>query len=62
MSNKTMEELEEDYRGLCTILLYLSLTRETEVPVKHDIAIKKAEAGIKAVCEEIEALRKGDVV
>lgn len=62
MNNKTMEELEEDHRGLCTILLYLSLTREIGDPVKHDIAIKQAEAGIKAVCEEIEALRKGDEV
>ena len=54
MSNKTMEEFDEDYRGLCTILLCLSLTREIGEPVKHDIAIKQAEAGIKAVCEVIE--------
>lgn len=58
MSKDAMEELEERYRGLCAILLVLSLTRENADEARHDVAVQKAEAGIKSVCEEIEALRR----
>lgn len=57
MSKHTMEELEDRYRGLCAILLLLSLTREIGDEMRHDIAVQKAEAGIKAVCEEIKEMR-----
>lgn len=53
-----MEELEDKYRGLCTILLFLSLTREIGDEERHNLAVQKAEAGIKAVCEEIEKLKR----
>ena len=53
-----MEELEDRYRGLCTILLFPSLTREIGDSVRHDAAVQRAEAGIKAVCEEIEAIKR----
>lgn len=57
----TMEELEDRYHSLCAILLFLSLTREIGDNVRHDAAVQKAEAGIKAVCEEIEGLKRGGV-
>lgn len=61
MSKSTIEELEERYRELCTILLFLSLTREVGDNARHDAAVQKAEAGIKAVCKEIEERkREGD--
>lgn len=58
MSKRTTKELEDRYRGLCAILLFLSLTREIGDEVRHDVAVQKAEAGIKAVCEEIEELKR----
>lgn len=61
MSNSTMKELEERYRALCSILLFLSLTREIGDEARHDIAVQEAEAGIKTVCEEIEELKRGKV-
>ena len=42
----TMEELEDRYRSLCAILLFLSLTREIGDNARHDAAVQKAEAGI----------------
>lgn len=61
MSKSTLEELEERYRELCAILLFLSLTREVGDNARHDAAVQKAEAGIKAVCNEIEERkREGD--
>lgn len=54
-----MEELEDRYRGLCSILLFLSLTREIGDKERHDVAVQRAEAGIKAVCEEIESTKRG---
>lgn len=61
MSKSTMEELEDRYRGLCAILLFLSLTREIGDNTRHDVAVQEAEAGIKAVCEEIEELKREGV-
>jgi len=61
MSKSTMKELEDRYRGLCAILLFLSLTREIGDSARHDVAVQKAEAGLKAVCEEIEALKREGV-
>lgn len=58
MSKSTMKELENRYRGLCAVLLFLSLTREIGDDARHDAAVQKAEAGIKAVCEEIEELKR----
>lgn len=58
MSKQTMEDLEDKYRGLCTILLFLSLTREIGDEARHDLAVQKAEAGIKAICEEIKELNR----
>lgn len=58
MSKRTMEELEDKYRGLCTILLFLSLTREIGDEARHDLAVQKTEAGLKAVCKEIEELKR----
>lgn len=62
MSNRKMEELEDRYRGLCAILLFLALTRGIGDEERHGIAVKKAEDGIKAVCEEIKELKKGKAV
>lgn len=58
MSKSTMGELEDRYRRLCAILLFLALTREIGDKERHDGAVKKAESGIKSVCEEIERLKK----
>jgi len=58
MSKSTMKELEDRYRALCAILLILSITREYGDEARHDIAVQKAEAGIKAVCEEIKELKR----
>lgn len=62
MSKSTMRELEDRYRRLCAILLFLSLTREIGNKERHDAAVKKAEDGIKAVCEEIEELKREKAV
>lgn len=53
-----LEELENRYRGLCAILLYLSLTREIGDEKRHNVAVQKAEAGIKVMCEKIEELKR----
>lgn len=61
MNKSAMEELENRYRGLCTILLFLSLTRENgnADEKRHNAAVEKAEAEIMVVCEEIKKLKKG---
>lgn len=61
MNKSAMEELENRYRELCTILLFLSLTRENgnADEKRHNAAVEKAEAEIMAVCEEIKKLKKG---
>lgn len=56
-----LEGLEDRYRGLCAILLFLALTEEIGDEVRHGIAVREAEAGIKAVCEEIEELKRKGV-
>lgn len=61
MNETYRKELEDRYRGLCAILLFLSLTREIGDEARHDIAVQEAEAGIKAVCKEIEKLKREGV-
>lgn len=56
-----LSELEEKYKGLCAILLFLSLTKDIGDERKHDIAIKRAEDGIRLICKKMEALKRGDL-
>lgn len=60
-----LAELEEDYKCLCAILLYLALTRdEAEVAghgSKHDAVVHKTEHEIKLLCEKIQTLKKESV-
>lgn len=58
-----LSELEDDYKCLCAILLYLALTRNDAGASgnerKHEAAVKAAENAVNLVGEKIKAI-KGD--